>query len=137
MYESPRTPPAEPNQIPIISVAQYTPPLNLRKRRTRRERTPPYLPATPSPKRKKNNRDYREILSILKQTCKKLKLHEHGLHISLLEIPDGFELRAYDCHSNRQICRQLNKRFFYSPEKIELLIKEIISGTGLLVDISV
>ena len=137
MYELPRTPPATPNQIPVISASQYALPLSLRNRRVRNGQTTPYLPITnPRPKRKKTNRDYREILAILKQTCKKLKLHEHDLHISLLELPDGFELKAYDCHSNRQLCRQLNNRFFYSPEKIELLIKEIMSGTGLMVDLS-
>ena len=136
MYELPRTPPAAPNQIPAISAAQYALPLSLRNRR-RTDRTSPFFPTSNiQPRRKKRNSDYREILKNLKKTCQKLKLHEHGLHISLLELPEGFELKAYDCRSNRQICRQLNERFFYSSEKIELLIKEIMSGTGLIIDLS-
>lgn len=137
MYELPRTLPATPNQVTSIIASEYALPLSLRSRR-RTDRFAPYQPASgPRPKRKKRNSDYREILSILKKTCQKLKLHDHGLHISLLDLPDGFELKAYDCNSNRQICRQLNERFFYSPEKIELLIYEIMRGTGLVIDLSV
>ncbi len=137
MYELPRTPPAAPNQVTAIIASEYALPLSLRKRR-RTDRLVPYSPAAgPRPKRKKTNRDYRKILSILKKTCKKLKLHKHGLHISLLELPEGFELKAYDCNSNRQICRQLSERFFYSPEKIEILLNEIMRGTGLVIDLSV
>jgi len=136
MYELPRTPTAAPNQVTAIIASEYALPLSLRKRR-RTDRLAPYSPAGPRPKRKKTNHDYRKILTVLKKTCKKLKLHEHGLHISLLELPEGFELKAYDCNSNHKICRQLNERFFHSPEKIELLLNEIMRGTGLVIDLSV
>ncbi|MCK5681484.1 hypothetical protein KAI46_11815 [bacterium] len=134
MYDLPRTPPPTPNQIPAILASQYASALSLRKRQTRTSQLKSNRKAPNSkPKRKAN---YREILRILKQTCKKLKLHEHDLHISLLELPNGFLLKAYDCHSNHQVCRQLSERFFYSQEKIERLLKEIMSGTGLLIDLT-
>ncbi len=138
MYDPPSKAPPTPDDIPAIMASQYTSTLSLRKRRPttdRRVQDSLFFPTLPE--RKKTRADYREILALLKQTCKRLKLHEHDLHISLLELPDGFLLKAYDCRSNRQICRQLSERFFHSPDKIERLIKEIMSGTGLLLDLTV
>ncbi|MBN2705726.1 MAG: hypothetical protein JXR89_04710 [Deltaproteobacteria bacterium] len=137
MYDPPDKAPPLSGDIPPILATQAAAALSLRKRRSRLTRT--YQTRTPgtSPDHKKGRAAYREILKILKQTCKRLKLHERNLHISLLEVPDGFILKAYDCQSNRQICRQINERFFHSPEKIERLLEEIMSGTGLLLDLSV
>ena len=138
MYDPPSKAPPTPSDIPAIMASQYASALSLRKRRPtndRRSRDSLFIPTLPE--RKRNRADYHEILAILKQTCKKLKLHEHNLHISLLELPDGFLLKAYDCSSNRQVCRQISERFFHSPDKIERLVKEIMSGTGLLVDLSI
>ncbi len=138
MYDPPSKAPPSPGDIPAIMASQYAAPLSLRRRHPKRDRrTSDSSPSTSFLDRKKNRPDYREILSILKQTCKKLKLHENNLHISLIELPDGFLLKAYDCSSNRQVCRQLTERFFHSPEKIERLVKEIMSGTGLLLDLTI
>ena len=138
MYDPPSKAPPTPGDIPAIMASQYAAALSLRKRRPTPDRRFPYTPLPPtSPERKKSRADYREILALLKETCKRLKLHEHNLHISLLELPDGFLLKAYDCRSNRQVCRQLSERFFHSSDKIESLVKEIMSGTGLLIDLSV
>ena len=138
MYDPPSKAPPTPVDIPAIMASQYASALSLRKRRPASDRRAPYTPLRPnSPKRKKSRAEYRDILALLKETCKKLKLHEHNLHISLLEVPEGFLLKAYDCHSNRQVCRQLSERFFHSSDKIENLVKEIMSGTGLLIDLSV
>lgn len=138
MYDPSSNPPPSPDDVPVIIPAQYAAPLSLRRRQPKRDRRT----NNPSPNssfldRKKNRADYREILNILKETCKKLKLHENNLHISLIELPDGFLLKAYDCSSNRHVCRQLSERFFHSPEKIERLVKEIMSGTGLILDLSI
>ena len=138
MYDPPSKAPPTPGDVPAIMASQYASALSLRKRRPATDRRSRYALLLPtSPERKKAQADYREILAILKQTCKRLKLHEHNLHISLLELPDGFLLKAYDCHSNRQVCRQLSERFFHTPDKIERLVKEIMSGTGLLIDLSI
>lgn len=136
MYNPPIPLPTS-GDIPTIMATQYASALSLRRRRPTPDRNSRYTPSfqTP-PKRKKSRSEYREILALLKETCKKLKLHEHNLHISLLELPDGFLLKAYDCRSNRQVCRQLSERFFHSSNKIERLVKEIMSGTGLLIDLS-
>ena len=138
MFEPPNKVPPTPTDIPAIMASQYASALTLRTRRPTLNRRTRHTPLhQPSAKRKKSRADYQEILALLKQTCKKLKLHEHNLHISLLELPNGFLLKAYDCQSNRQICRQLKERFFHSSEKIENLVKEIMSCTGLLLDLSV
>ncbi len=138
MYDPPSKAPPTPGGIPAIMASQYASALSLRKRRPKQDRRSPNTLFTSSfLNRKKTRAEYREILAILKQTCKKLKLHKNNLHISLLELPDGFLLKAYDCSSNRQVCRQLSERFFHSPEKIERLVKEIMSGTGLLIDLSI
>jgi len=137
MYDPPSKAPPTPEDIPAIMASQYASALSLRKRRPAPNRRSPYTPSPPSPKRKRSRADYRELLALLKETCKRLKLHEHNLHISLLELPEGFLLKAYDCHSNRQVCRQLSERFFHSSDKIESLVKEIMSGTGLLIELSV
>ncbi|MBN2808267.1 MAG: hypothetical protein JXR80_02105 [Deltaproteobacteria bacterium] len=138
MYDPPSNAPPTTEEIPEIIPSQYAAAISLRNRGFKRDRRThnPSLPAS-FLNRKKTSQSYREILSILKQTCKKLKLHENNMHISLLETPDGFLLKAYDCSSNRQVCRQLSERFFHSPEKIERLVQEIMSGTGLLIDFSV
>ncbi len=138
MYDPPSKAPPSSGTIPAIMASQHASALSLRKRRIkhdRRSRDP--LLRSSFLDRKKTRADYREILTILKQTCKKLKLHENNLHISLLELPDGFLLKAYDYSSNRQFCRQLSERFFLSPDKVERLVKEIMSGTGLLIDLSI
>ncbi len=138
MYDPPSKAPPPAGDIKAIMPTQYASALSLRKRRNRRNRRSQDSSRPLSfLDRKKNRDDYRNILNILKQTCKKLKLHENNLHISLLELPDGFLLKAYDCSSNHQVCLQLSERFFQSPEKIEGLVKEIMSGTGLLVDLSI
>ena len=138
MYDPPSKAPPTPGDIPAIMASQHAAALSLRKRRPNKDRRSHYTALLPTPpERKKSQASYREILTILKQTCKRLKLHEHNLHISLLELPDGFLLKAYDCRSNRQVCRQLSERFFHTPDKIERLVKEIMSGTGLLIDLSV
>ncbi|HDS15463.1 MAG TPA: hypothetical protein ENN66_02365 [Proteobacteria bacterium] len=137
MYDPPDKAPPLSGDIPPILATQAVAALSLRKRRSRLTRTYQTGGTGAGPERKKSQTAYREILTILKQTCKKLKLHEHNLHISLLEVPDGFILKAYDCQSNHQVCRQINERFFHSPEKIERLFEEIMSGTGLLLDLSV
>ena len=138
MYDPPSKAPPTPGDIPAIMASQHAAALSLRKRRSTKDRHSRYPSLLPtSPKRKKSRASYREILAILKQTCKRLKLHEHNLHISLLELPDGFLLKAYDCQSNHQVCRQLSERFFHTPDKIERLVKEIMSGTGLLIDLSI
>ncbi len=138
MYDPPSKAPPTPGDIPAIMASQHAAALSLRKRRPTKDHRSHYTALLPTPpERKKSQASYREILTILKQTCKRLKLHEHDLHISLLELPDGFLLKAYDCRSNHQICRQLSERFFHTPDKIERLVKEIMSGTGLLIDLSV
>ena len=134
MYDQAPPSPANDEALPPIMASQATAGLSLSRRRSYdRRRATPY--SSPTPQRSGKKAEYREILEILKRTCAELKLDEQNLHITLLELPEGFLLKAYDCHSNRQVCREIRERFFHSPEKIERLVREIMSGTGILLDI--
>lgn len=132
MYDPPDKAPPAGSDIPAVMASQAAAGLSLSRRRAFRDRR---YPAYQAAGKNSKKAEYREVLQILQQTCAELKLEERNLHISLLEIPDGFLLKAYDCSSNRQVCREIRERFFFSPEKIEKLLREILSGTGILLDI--
>ncbi len=80
---------------------------------------------------------HQEILKLLENLHERLRQHGKEIKFTFLEVPGGFLLRAYDCGSNQQVCQLLRERFFSSPERLQQLIIEAISGMGLLYDAEV
>ncbi|MBW1645804.1 MAG: hypothetical protein JRJ56_05695 [Deltaproteobacteria bacterium] len=80
---------------------------------------------------------HQEILKLLEYLHERLRQQGREIRFTFLEVPGGFLLRAYDCESNQQVCQLIRERFFHSPQRLEKLITEAISGMGLLYDAEV
>ncbi|MBN2333155.1 MAG: hypothetical protein JXO49_03450 [Deltaproteobacteria bacterium] len=80
---------------------------------------------------------YQEIIRLLDQLSHHLREQGREINFTFLEVPGGYQLRAYDCSTNQQLCQLMSERFLHSPERLQKLVLEAISGMGTLFDASI
>jgi hypothetical protein len=77
-----------------------------------------------------------ELLALLGRLHERLLSGGRDINFTLVAVPGGYQLRAYDCGTNRQVCRLIHERLIHSPEHLEQLILETINGTGVLLNVN-
>ncbi|MBN2231812.1 MAG: hypothetical protein JW781_03200 [Deltaproteobacteria bacterium] len=77
-----------------------------------------------------------EVMTLLGRLHDRLLAAGRDINFTIIAESGGYQLRAYDCGTDHQICRLMHERFLHSPERLEQLILDAVSGMGVLLDIN-